>query len=63
MPFDGGGFMPVHVELLVRRGIYLLEHLVLEHLARDGVHEFLLVAAPLPITGASGSPVNPVAIA
>jgi kynurenine formamidase len=63
MPFDGGGFMPVHVELLVRRGVYLLEHLVLEHLARDGVREFLLVAAPLPITGASGSPVCPVAIA
>ena len=63
MPFDGGGFMPVHVELLVRRGIYLLEHLVLEPLARDGVREFLLVCAPLPITGASGSPVNPVAIA
>jgi kynurenine formamidase len=63
MPFDGGGFMPVHVELLVRRGVYLLEHLVLEPLARDGVHEFLFVAAPLPITGASGSPVCPVAIA
>ena len=63
MPFDGGGFMPVHVELLVRRGIYLLEHLVLEHLAADGVREFLLVASPLPITGASGSPVCPVAIA
>ena len=63
MPFDGGGFMPVHVELLVRRGVYLLEHLVLEHLAVDGVREFLLVASPLPITGASGSPVCPVAIA
>lgn len=63
MPFEGGAFMPVHVELLVRRGVYLLEHLVLEHLARDEVHEFLLVTAPLPITGASGSPVNPVAIA
>ena len=63
MPFDGGGFMPVHVELLVRRGVYLLEHLVLEHLARDGVDEFLLVCSPLSITGASGSPVNPVAIA
>jgi len=62
MPFDGGGFMPVHVELLVRRGVYLLEHLVLEHLAADGVREFLLVASPLPITGASGSPVCPVAI-
>lgn len=63
MPFEGGAFMPVHVELLVRRGVYLLEHLVLEPLARDGVSEFLFVAAPLAITGASGSPVNPVAIA
>jgi len=63
MPFEGDAFMPVHVELLVRRGIYLLEHLVLADLARDGVSEFLLVCAPLPITGASGSPVNPVAIA
>lgn len=63
MPFEGGAYMPVHVELLVRRGVYLLEHLVLEGLARDGVQECLLVAAPLSITGASGSPVNPVAIA
>lgn len=63
MPFEGGAYMPVHTELLVRRGIYLLEHLVLADLARDGVREFLFVAAPLAITGASGSPVNPVAIA
>jgi hypothetical protein len=27
-----------------------------------GRYEFLLVAAPLPITGAVGSPINPVAI-
>lgn len=63
MPFEGGAYLPVHVELLVRRGVYLLEHLVLADLARDGVREFLFVAAPLPITGASGSPVCPVAIA
>ena len=30
--------------------------------AADGVHEFLLVGAPLPITGAVGSPVNPIAL-
>jgi kynurenine formamidase len=63
MPFEGGGFMPVHVELLVRRGIYLLEHLVLAGLASEGVSEFLFIAAPLPITGASGSPICPVAVA
>jgi hypothetical protein len=30
--------------------------------AADGVYEFFLTAAPLPITGAVGSPVNPIAV-
>jgi kynurenine formamidase len=30
--------------------------------AKDGVYAFLLVAQPLRVTGAVGSPVNPVAI-
>ena len=30
--------------------------------AKDGVYEFLLVAQPLRVSGAVGSPVNPVAI-
>jgi kynurenine formamidase len=30
--------------------------------AQDGVYTFLLVAQPLRVTGAVGSPVNPVAI-
>jgi len=62
MPFDGGDFMVVHVELLTRRGIYLVEHLALDELAADGCHEFLFVACPLPIVGATASPVNPIAI-
>jgi kynurenine formamidase len=61
-PFDNGTFLAVHIELLVKLGVPLLEHLVLAELARDHVHEFLFVAAPLPVTGAAGSPVNPVAI-
>jgi hypothetical protein len=32
-------------------------------MARDQVYESLLVVAPLPVTGATGSPVNPIAIA
>jgi len=32
------------------------------HCAADGVHEFWLTAAPLPVTGAVGSPVNPIAV-
>jgi hypothetical protein len=30
--------------------------------AHDGVYEFFLSAAPLPITGAVGSPLNPLAV-
>ena len=30
--------------------------------AADGQHDFLLVAAPEPITGATSAPVNPVAV-
>ncbi|MEV5410493.1 hypothetical protein AB0K60_16835 [Thermopolyspora sp. NPDC052614] len=33
-----------------------------EHCAGDGRYEFLLVAAPPPIIGAVGSPVNPITI-
>jgi len=62
IPFDGGRFMAVHRALLVGGGIPFLEHLRLEDLAADRRTEFLFVAAPLLITGASGSPVNPIAI-
>lgn len=63
LPFDTGVFLAVHIELLVKLGVPLLEHLDLAALARDQVTECLLCVAPLPVTGAGGSPVNPVAIA
>jgi kynurenine formamidase len=55
--------MPVHVHLLVEKGIHIIECLNLESLAADGVREFLFVAAPLKITGGTGSPLRPIAIA
>jgi kynurenine formamidase len=54
---------PVHTLLLIERGIYILESLDLEGLARAGAREFLFVALPLAIRGATGSMVDPVAIA
>jgi kynurenine formamidase len=54
--------MPVHVHLLVESGIHIIECLNLEELAAAGVSEFLFVALPLRIRGATGSPVRPVAI-
>jgi kynurenine formamidase len=61
IPFDGM-FLAVHVELLVKLGMSLVEHLVLTPMAKDGCHEALFVAAPLLVTGGSGSPINPIAI-
>jgi kynurenine formamidase len=53
---------PVHTLLLIEHGIYLLESLDLEKIAAAGVREFLFVALPLAIRGATGSMVDPVAI-
>lgn len=53
---------PVHTKLLIENGIYLLESVYLEELAEDEVHEFLFVALPLKIRGATGSMVDPLAV-
>lgn len=54
--------MPVHVHLLVERGIHIIEVLNLEQLASERVYEFLFVAIPLAIRGATGSPLRPLAV-
>lgn len=53
---------PVHTKLLIENGIYLLESVYLEELARDRVYEFLFIALPLKIRGATGSMVDPLAV-
>ena len=55
--------MPVHVHLLVEKGIHIVECLNLEELARERVYEFLFIAAPLKIRGATASPIRPLALA
>jgi len=54
--------MPVHVHLLVESGIHIIECLNLEELAAAGVAEFLFIAAPMKIRGATGAPVRPLAL-
>jgi kynurenine formamidase len=61
-PFDREQFLGAHVELLVRRGIYLVEHLQLAELSADGRYEFLFIVSPLRVTGATASPVSPIAV-
>jgi kynurenine formamidase len=58
--------LAIHLCALVGMGIHLLDNLRLDRLAdacaARGRWEFLFVVAPLQINGATGSPVNPVAI-
>lgn len=61
-PWEQNSVVPVHVELIRNNGVYLMEYVNLEELSRDGVHEFLFVAAPLKIMGGVGSPLNPLAV-
>ena len=62
-PGGDGSFLPVHAELLVERGVHIVELLYLEQLAAAGVSEFLFLCLSLRVRGATGSMVRPVAIA
>lgn len=63
--FDGA-FQPLHQVAIPHIGLYIGEMWDLDELAADcaadGRHEFWLTAAPIPFTGAVGSPVNPIAV-
>jgi kynurenine formamidase len=54
---------PLHIELLTRRGIYLVETMYLEALARDFVYQFLFLCFPPRIQGTTGAHVRPIAMA
>ncbi|MGW9345949.1 cyclase family protein [Streptomyces albidoflavus] len=65
MPYEnapGERPLEVHVELIPKAGIFIFEMMDLRELAATGIREFLFVAAPLRIRGATGSPINPLAI-
>lgn len=53
---------PVHTKLLIENGIYLMESIYLEEIARDRVYEFLFIALPVKIRGATGSMIDPLAV-
>jgi kynurenine formamidase len=59
---DPSNPVPVHSYLLVKRGVPILEVLMLEELAKDKIWEFAFIGAPLKIRGATGSPLRPVAL-
>ena len=59
-------YQPLHQVLIPNMGMLVGEIFALDELAddcaRDAVYEFLFVAPPIPITGAVGSPINPLAV-
>ena len=59
-------FQPLHQVCIPNIGLFIGEMWDLDALAADcaadGVWEFFLTAAPLPVTGAVGAPVNPIAV-
>ena len=59
---DPGNYVPVHTYLFAERGVSIIEVLWLEDLAKDQVYEFVFIAAPLKLRGATGSPLRPLAI-
>jgi kynurenine formamidase len=59
-------FQPLHQVAIPNMGLFIGEMWDLDALAadcaEDGRYDFWLTAAPLPVTGAVGSPVNPIAV-
>jgi kynurenine formamidase len=60
---ETGATLFAHVYLLPQRGIYIIENVNLEELARDKRWEFAFIGAPLKFQGATGSPLRPLALA
>jgi kynurenine formamidase len=49
---------PVHMRLIADKGIYIIENLDLERLAKAGAYEFVAVVPPLKMRGGTGSAVR-----
>ncbi|MBV9245133.1 MAG: cyclase family protein, partial [Methylobacteriaceae bacterium] len=47
---------------LVEAGVYLIENLILDELARDGVKSFCFILLATKFRGATGCPVRPIAM-
>jgi kynurenine formamidase len=59
---DKGIAMPVHQFCLADCGVYLIENLMLEEMARDRVHTACFILLATKFRGATGSPTRPIAM-
>jgi kynurenine formamidase len=59
---ETGATLFAHSYLLPQKGIYIIENVNLEELARDRRWEFAFLGIPLKFQGATGSPLRPLAL-
>jgi kynurenine formamidase len=59
---ETGSTLFAHLYLLPQKGIYILENLNLQELARDRRYLFAFIGIPLKFQGATGSPLRPLAL-
>lgn len=59
---ETGATLFAHLHFLTQKGVYIIENLTLEALARDRKYEFAFVGVPLKFQGATGSPIRPLAL-
>jgi kynurenine formamidase len=59
---EKGKMLPVHQHTLVEAGVHLIENLVLDELMRQNVTTFCFIMLPIKFTGATASPVRPIAV-
>lgn len=59
---DTGATLFAHVYLLPKKGTYIMENLLLEDLAAARRYVFAFLGIPLKFTGATGSPLRPLAL-
>lgn len=60
---ESGATLFAHYYLLPQKGVYIIENLNLEELAKARCYAFAFVGIPLKFNGATGSPLRPLALA
>jgi kynurenine formamidase len=60
---ETGSMLFGHLHLLAQKGIYIIENLNLDQLARDRCYAFAFIGIPLKLRGATASPLRPLALA
>jgi kynurenine formamidase len=63
LPYEfPGEALPMHISMLVKAGIRLIENVNMHEIVDKKIHEFLAIATPLKIKGGTGSPIRLLAI-